>query len=153
MRLLSRLSLGCYALWVFQPALAKAPAVTGISAVNTDQVQTITITGTNFGTMQPYTGDSPYIFFLDCLGEKTKCTSKHQAWAAGGTGDGVTLSVSSWTPTSIVISGFAGAYGTGFYILHDSDNFEIGITNPQTMMSGKKARCWGIVDGGPTTCD
>lgn len=76
-------------------------SITSVSAVTDQETQTITILGSGFGTHSPYTGDSSY---LD-IGDHTK------DWAAGCVGCQVTLVVDSWTDTTIVLGGFAGAWG------------------------------------------
>ena len=67
------------------------------------QTQTITINGSDFGTQAAYTGDSNYIELTDLSGT---------SWNAGHSGAAVTLAVSSWTNTQIVLTGLSGAYGT-----------------------------------------
>ena len=52
---------------------ATKPHITAVSMVSTAKHQTITITGTGFGTHKAYTGTSPYI----SLDDKTK------SWEAG----------------------------------------------------------------------
>jgi hypothetical protein len=44
------------------------PIITSISPMSTQRLQTIVITGSDFGTQAPYTGDSSSILFLarDC---------------------------------------------------------------------------------------
>jgi len=48
-----------------QEAPEASPVVKSLSTVTAEQYQTITIKGTGFGTMAPYTGDSYYISFFD----------------------------------------------------------------------------------------
>ncbi|MGA7219708.1 MAG: IPT/TIG domain-containing protein, partial [Candidatus Sulfotelmatobacter sp.] len=83
------------------------PKITSISKITTAKDQTITITGTGFGTHAAYTGDTNYISFYD----ETK------KWEAGykPDNDTVTLIVNSWTNTKITVGGFAGAWGTDGY--------------------------------------
>jgi len=102
---------------------ATTPKITSISAVTTAQHQTITITGTGFGTHKAYTGDSPYISFFD----KTK------KWEAGykPDGDTVTLIVNSWTNTKITLGGFAGKWGTQNFTLAAGNKELIRVFNAQ----------------------
>ena len=90
-----------------------APKITSVSKITTAQHQTITITGSGFGTHKPYTGDSRFISLYD----------KNKKWEAGNAADGdtVTLIVNSWTNTKITLGGFAGKWGT--------QNFTLGVGN------------------------
>lgn len=102
-----------------------APKITSVSKITTAQHQTITITGTGFGTHKAYTGDSKYIAF----NQNTK-----PGWQAGYSGfsDTVTLIVNSWTNTKITLGGFAGAWGTHSYTLAKNDKVDIEVWNAQT---------------------
>src|SRR5450755_2711526 len=83
-------------------AAAQTPKITSLSKVAAEQYQTITITGSGFGTLQPYTGDSDYISF----GDGTR------GWEAGYAPDGncITLIVNSWEDSQIVLGGFSGCW-------------------------------------------
>jgi hypothetical protein len=85
------------------------PKITSVSTITTAEHQTITITGTGFGTHSAYTGDSNYISFYD----------EAKKWEAGykPDNDTVTLIVNSWTNTKITLGGFAGAWGTNGWTL------------------------------------
>ena len=93
---------------------AQSPQITSVSQITTQQIQTITIMGSGFGTQSPYTGDSSYILFQIVNG-----------WSAGYAGpcfegacnDLVTLIVQSWTDSEIVLGGFSGAYGANGWTL------------------------------------
>jgi hypothetical protein len=104
---------------------ATKPKIKSVSKINTEQLQTITITGTGFGTHAPYTGDSDFIAFND--------GTKH--WQAGYTkyNDTVTLIVQSWTNTKIVLGGFSGAWGTHNYTLSVGDKVQIQVWNAETL--------------------
>jgi hypothetical protein len=109
---------------------AAKPEIKTISKITTQKLQTITITGTGFGTHAPYTGNSDFISFLDT-------TKKWQAGYEGCllgfcTTDTVTLIVHSWTNTKIVVGGFSGAWGTHNFTLARGNSEEISIFNPQT---------------------
>lgn len=100
------------------------PKITSVSKVTTAKHQTITITGTGFGTHAHYTGNSNYISFYD----QTK------GWEAGykPDGDTVTLIVNSWTNTKITLGGFAGLWGTHNFTLGKGNKEKIRIWNAQT---------------------
>ncbi len=105
--------------------------VTMVSPIVPQQFQTITITGSGFGTMQGYNGNSSYIRITDLT----------SGWSAGnsescgpiyGCPDPVTLAISTWTDSQIVVIGFTGGYGQGQYALNIGDHTELYIWNPQT---------------------
>jgi hypothetical protein len=85
-------------------------------------MQSITITGAGFGNQAAYTGDSNYITLADTTGNP---------WYAGQTGNGVTLAVSSWTDSQIVLSGFSGSYGTS-HCIRPGDHLTVSVWNAQT---------------------
>ena len=102
---------------------AATPKITSISAVTTAKNQTITITGSGFGTHKAYTGNSPFISFYD----------KNKKWEAGykPDGDTVTLIVHSWTNTKITLGGFAGKWGTSNFTLAVGNKEFIRVFNAQ----------------------
>ena len=107
--------------------ITPAISIGSISPIAAEQNQTITISGSGFGTQSPYNGDSDYIYVLDVTGN----------WEAGyqPAGNYVTLNVTSWTDNQIVISGFTGYYGYGppfNWFLEPGDNLTIAVWNPQT---------------------
>ena len=116
------------------------PVITSVSAVAAQQTQTITINGTGFGSRAAYTGNSSFISFRDA-------TTGVQA---GYGSDSVTLVISSWTDSQIVLGGFAGAYG-GSYSLSPGDQIQLNLFNPQTG-SGPGACNNIFVGGGATVC-
>ncbi|MGA8795654.1 MAG: hypothetical protein WB526_01135 [Candidatus Cybelea sp.] len=102
------------------------PVVESIGRVAAKQYQTIVIRGRNFGSMQPYDGDSSYLWMVDIQGNGTGW------WRAGCPQQygpcGTTLKVSSWNDNTIVVTGFTG---DGLYpVAGDLVNFF--IWNPQT---------------------
>lgn len=141
---------------VLMPALLvtqsnASPIINSISPISdvfnpaTDQsIQTITITGSGFGTMSPYTGDSTDILFADCTG------SLGFGFSAGfvGTNPGVSachippggsvfddygLIVNSWADSEITLggidyNGFSSTFGT----LVNGDTVQVLVFNPQT---------------------
>lgn len=108
------------------------PQITRVTKIATQQFQTITITGSGFGTQAPYTGDSNYISLLDMTAQP--------GWQAGYDGcllgfcttDTVTLIVNSWTNSKIVLGGFSGAWGTHNYILNKGDSVQLSVFDAQT---------------------
>ncbi|MGA8763264.1 MAG: Ig-like domain-containing protein [Candidatus Sulfotelmatobacter sp.] len=111
-------------------ASAQNPKITRISKIAAQKFQTITITGSGFGTQNAYTGDSDFISLLDTTA----------GWQAGYEGcllgfcttDTVTLVVNEWTDTKITLGGFSGEYGQNNFFLTIGDNEQISIFNPQT---------------------
>ena len=93
-----------------------------MSPIASQQTQSITVTGSSFGSQTAYTGDSNYIELVDNSGTP---------WAAGHTGDGVTLAVSSWTNTQIVLAGLSGSYGTG-HCIRPGDHLSVSVWDAQT---------------------
>jgi len=102
---------------------ATTPKITSVSKITTAQHQTITITGTGFGTHKPYTGNSDFISFYD----------QSKKWEAGyqPDADTVTLIVHSWTNTKITLGGFAGKWGTSNFTLAVGNKEKIRIWNAQ----------------------
>jgi len=98
------------------------PTITSVSAILPQQTQTITISGSGFGTHTPYTGDSNYIELID---------TSAGGWDAGHAGAAVTLAVSSWTNTQIVLSGFSGSYGSHGWCISPGDQLSIRVWNAQ----------------------
>ena len=99
-----------------------SPSITAVSAILPQQTQTITITGSGFGSQPAYTGDSPYIALSDSSGNP---------WFAGQTGNSITLAVSSWTDTQIVLAGLSGNYGI-VHCIRPGDQLSISVWNAQT---------------------
>ncbi|MGO8756860.1 MAG: hypothetical protein ACLQG3_01930 [Terracidiphilus sp.] len=104
----------------------QAPTISVVNYVLPQGEQTITITGSGFGTKAPYEGDSKFI----------RITDQTKQWNAGSSrdypADKITLSIASWTDTQIEIRGFAGAYGSSVYSLSTGDHLAIQVWNPQT---------------------
>jgi len=114
--------------------------IASVSPILPKQTQTITITGLGFGTQAAYTGDSNYIEVVDGSGTP---------WAGGHTGNGVTLAVSSWTDSQIVLSGFGGSYGSN-HCIREGDQLSISVWNAQT---GAGPVVYPVVAGsGSNTC-
>ena len=111
------------------------PSITSVSKITTAEHQTITITGSGFGTHAAYTGNSDYISLYD----ETK------KWEAGfePDDDTVTLIVNSWTNTKITLGGFAGAWGTDGYTLAVGNKEQITLWNAQGSGGGFGIACDG----------
>jgi hypothetical protein len=105
---------------------ADMPQISNISTVLPLQPQTITVQGHGFGTRPPYTGDSDFI----------RVTNVTNDWNAGSSKDyppdEINLSITSWTDTEIVISGFGGAYGYGHYRLNPWNAVRFQVWNAKT---------------------
>lgn len=110
------------------------PNITKVSKISDKQDQRIVISGSGFGTMQAYNGDSNYLQILDTTG----------GWSAGYVSslevDSVWLNVTSWSDKKIVIKGFTGDYGQSYWILMKGDSLQIHVWNAQN-------------HGGPATKD
>ena len=107
-------------------ASGSTPTITKFTHIKPQQYQKIVISGSGFGTMQPYNGDSAYIRIRDKTG----------AWDAGHTSsseiDSVWLDVTQWTDNKIVITGFTNDYGQEGWVLNKGDKVEVYVWNPQT---------------------
>ena len=128
--------------------VVSGPKIQSVSAILPQQTQTITITGSGFGTHAAYVGDSTYISIKELDGV---------TWQAGyansgqGIDDLVTLSITSWTDSQIVLAGFTGSYGSNGWVLSQGDNLYLSVWNPQT--GAGPFNCANIfVGAGPTTC-
>jgi hypothetical protein len=101
------------------------PKITSVSRIKPEQYQKIVISGSGFGTMSPYNGDSAYIRFRDKTGK----------WDAGHTSsseiDSVWLDVTEWSDSKIVITGFTNDYGQEGWVLNKGDRVEFYVWNPQ----------------------
>lgn len=103
------------------------PHITSVTSIMPKRNQSIVIRGSGFGMFTAYENmDSPFIAVRD----------KTAGWSGGRiipqNCDAVTLSVGSWQDKQIVISGFAGAYGSEDLIISPGDVIEIAIWNPQS---------------------
>jgi uncharacterized repeat protein (TIGR03803 family) len=115
------------------PAAAQSgtnPHITSVTQVWARPYQTIQISGTGFGSLRPFNGDSAFIAITDLT----------QNWTAGHTGDAVTLDVTSWSDSLITMTSFGGAYGTGNQSLLAGDVLSIEVWNAQTFAGPAKAR-------------
>jgi hypothetical protein len=108
-------------------APAQADIITYVSPIAALETQTITISGSGFGTNAPYIGDSDYIVFTDVTAGGWEAGYNHGLFNSH---NGTTLDITSWTDTSIVIAGFAGTYN--YNPLNNGDVIDIQVWNPQT---------------------
>ena len=116
------------------PAPSRAPVastvlhISSVGRILPAESQDIFIRGTGFGTLTPYRGDSSFLRITDTTAN----------WTAGYETDTITDTVSHWTNTEIVVTGFGGAYGTlGFaglyrYFLQKGDQIQVSVWNPMT---------------------
>jgi hypothetical protein len=107
-------------------AAGSKPNIKSVSRIKPQQYQKIVISGSGFGTMQPYDGNSAYIRIRDKTG----------AWDAGHVSssetDSVWLDVTQWSDTKIVITGFTNDYGQQNWVLNKGDHLEVYVWNPQS---------------------
>jgi hypothetical protein len=106
-------------------ATGTEPIITKVSRIKPQQYQKIVISGSGFGTMQPYNGNSAYIRIRDKTG----------AWDAGHVSsseiDSVWLDVTQWSDSKIVITGFTNDYGQQNWILNKGDKLAVDVWNAQ----------------------
>jgi hypothetical protein len=111
------------AIFAAVPAVAQKPTITSISKiVAQQQYQTITITGSNFGNLAPYSGDSDYIIYSDYT------TGWECGYAPSGNYCG--LIVNSWTDSQIVLGGFSLPYPE--YLPFAKDDVKFQVFNAQS---------------------
>jgi hypothetical protein len=101
------------------------PHIAKVSAIKPEQYQKIIISGSGFGTMKPYNGDSAYIRIRDQTGK----------WDAGHEGpsevDSVWLDVTQWSDSKIVITGFTNDYGQENWVLKKGNRITVYVWNAQ----------------------
>jgi hypothetical protein len=116
---------------------ANAQVINSISPISDTFGQTITITGSGFGTMAPYTGNSSDIIFADCNGDWSAGYSgpslSDVCGIAGPTGDAYGLIVDTWNNSQIVLGGIDdNGYDDDFGSLQAGDPLEVFVFNAQT---------------------
>jgi N-acetylneuraminic acid mutarotase len=140
-------------LWEYRASAGSGPGIPGpvvqtVSSILAQQTQTITITGLGFGTETAYNGDSAYIGIVDGSGVTWQAGYANSAMDIN---DLVTLSISSWTDTQIVLAGFTGSYGSDGWTLNQGDLLSVSIWNAQTGVG--PGICSNIIVGaGATNC-
>jgi hypothetical protein len=112
----------------------------------------MTISGTGFGSLPPAFASLPAITNLPYLSLTDESTSPQ--WTAGNSlprNDSVTLAFRSWSPTTIVIDGFSGSYGSGGMQAHPGDDLFFIVCNPQSgQCSNPDSTIEGVVPLPPT---
>lgn len=111
-------------------AAAQTPQIKSISAVTTQQFQTIYITGSNFGETQFYNGDSVYISFQDVTGNWE--AGYDGCYFHGCTDNLTTLIVDSWQNTAVVLGGFLGAWPVLGGTFSRGDTIQLCVWNQQS---------------------
>jgi uncharacterized repeat protein (TIGR03803 family) len=81
------------------------PRITSVSRISAQQSQTITIKGSGFGNLAPFSGLSPFLCFYDHTG----------GWITGCDLQGVDIgiTVSSWTDSQIILGALGRAPNVG----------------------------------------
>src|SRR3984885_12107545 len=105
---------------------SSTPVLTSVSPIVAQPNQTITLSGSGFGTQTPYNGDSQYLEIADLTGNWIA------GWINNGSPNQVTLNVTSWTDSQIVIQGFTGDYGQNNWVLNPGDKIQVSVWNPQS---------------------
>ncbi len=116
------------AIWILSTRKARTPPIiTAVSSIAPKQEQEIIIEGYGFGHYTSFKRlDTPFLAIRD--------NTAH--WAAGritpeNPGD-VTLTVTTWIDTDIIVTEFSGDYGRKWYKLNQGDEIEVRVWNPQT---------------------
>jgi hypothetical protein len=104
-----------------QPSVS--PVISSVNFIGTKQTQTITISGSGFGTQTGFNGTSQYL----------RIQNVSANWDAGYNDDSITVKVSQWTDTQITIKGFAGDYGLSEeWKLNSGDKLTISVWNAKS---------------------
>lgn len=123
--------------------------ISSVSLSGSGENLKITVKGSGFGTApvtMPFTGDLNYFRFFDF---RTHCGAISSLFEAGFDGwgiqspDAVTLKYRSWSDSRIVVSGFAGAYGTGCATYETGDPVLIVIYNTSDTSDTGSQTAWG----------
>jgi beta-glucanase (GH16 family) len=120
-----------------------SPVITSVSSISAQQTQTITITGSGFGTQNAFDGNSQFLEIHDNTSNWSAGYDRGSAaWInigspigsnVGGNisvSDWINLNVTQWTDTQIVISGFTGQYGLSGK-LNAGDGLTLWVWNAQ----------------------
>ena len=121
-----------------------AGSATSVSTILPVAKQTITISGSGFGTHAPFRGDSRFLQLRDI----TENNWTSEATCANGCATGPSVDVRSWTDNQIVLGGFVNGYG-GADVLHPGDIVRISIANPQ--LAGDMGSVNSVFGGSPPT--
>lgn len=114
-------------LLVLRSQTSNGPDITWVSPILPQPNQTIIIRGNGLGSYTNFTAlDSPFLAIRD--------NTAH--WAAGRimerNWDKVTLTVTRWLNSEILVTGLCGAYGQNGWVFKTGDEIEIAVWNPQT---------------------
>jgi serine/threonine-protein kinase len=122
------------------------PQIASVGVFAATAAQTVTITGSCFGTGNTASAaDTAYFRISDLTAGWNAC------WTGDPGTDSVTCDVSSWTDTAITFSGYTGSYGQGNWTVSDGDDIEIQVWNPGS--SNGPAICHIIAGSGdPGSC-
>jgi len=131
-----------YHLWVADASVHRTgfPEIRSITLTVPSPGQgSIIISGTGFGALNPCNGDTRWL--------EVHVQNSYQGWNAGYNGSGfgcqsgsggdlVTLNITSWTPTQIVIGGFSGPFFSlavnAMWSLFPDAQIQVRLWNPQT---------------------
>jgi hypothetical protein len=111
------------------------PKISSVSAVAAEQqTQTITIKGSCFGSGNTFTGsDNEWFQIIDKTGSWSGChVSSYPE------NDTVTCTVTKWTNSKIVFTGFSGLYGSNGYILQPGDRLVFCVWNLNASDTAKR---------------
>ena len=126
------------------PTPVSGSSTTSVSTILPVAKQTITISGSGFGTHAPFRGDSRFLQLRDI----TENNWTSEASCANGCATGPSVDVKSWTDNQIVLGGFVNGYG-GADVLHPGDIVRISIANPQ--LAGDMGSVNSVFGGSPPT--
>jgi IPT/TIG domain len=131
-----------FTVWI-GPAFAAGPTITSVSPIAATGHQTITITGSGFGSHQPYSLNDSYYLQISDLTKgwnagwcdpalNNPADNPDWCYPQASPSDSITLNVTSWSDSSIQIIGFGYAYGQSGWTLDNGDQVEVDVWNPQT---------------------
>jgi len=109
---------------------ATIPTITSVSQVVAAQTQTITLAGTCFGAGNTFTASTNYWFQIK---DKTAEGNWNGCHTSAVTTDLVRCTVTQWTNTQIVFTGFSGPYGGHvhklYWELNPGDRVKFSVWN------------------------
>ncbi len=103
-----------------------APVISNVSFQQSNGDWTMTVVGSGFGAQSAFTdGTTPYLQISDSTDNEN----------AGYTGDAAKVTVTSWTDTSILVTGFvADNSSLSLTVINPGDKVSVAVWNPQTSM-------------------
>ena len=135
-----------------------APQITSVSAMAAAETQTVTITGTCFGTSnyQPEGYSDSGSFAITDVDPPNGGAWWQGCFQNNQSGfNYVTCNITNWSDTSITFSGFSGSYGTNDWSLTAGDAVVISVWDADTVGTGSPvgpANCIVTVGAGATDC-